>query len=210
MTSKMVSDIENMIKDLDLYNKNESEIKEEIKEDVIKKYNIEDIDEKVLYSLIKKSIGRLRSKGKYGTTSSSENKQSNFIVDSRDMSGVCLYGDNWIEKAEYIREQYDRKCVSCERREKQKKLSVHHIIPRKKFLEDFTKQQIRRLKEGTATEKLEEEFKERIKIANKNHNLVPLCSSCHGSVENLSLEKQISKFDYNGENLTILNPTKVL
>jgi hypothetical protein len=80
------------------------------------------------------------------------------------------YGYEWIEIAERIRDENDRRCQVCGNENEDRKIPVHHIVP----VSDFS-------------DVSEAHFKE---------NLVPLCDSCHQFVEyRWSTEEQIEAFN---------------
>jgi 5-methylcytosine-specific restriction endonuclease McrA len=88
--------------------------------------------------------------------------------------GEFPYGEGWTEaKRERVREIYCRKCQGCGlgeaeyQRETGNKLSVHHIIPARRF-DDPEKR-------------------------NAERNLIPLCQSCHISKwEGIPLRPQLA------------------
>lgn len=66
-------------------------------------------------------------------------------------------GENWYEIAEYVRQRDGYRCQECNAPQRDRRLSVHHIIPFR-FFEDSEK-------------------------ANDESNLITLCASCHGKQE---------------------------
>lgn len=203
MVDKIISEIEKIL----IGDGYEIDTEEELINHVREEYNLTSVNDEVIQDLIWKAEGRLRCKDKIGINScpSKDSDGSEFIIDPLDETGVNMYGKNWGEISEKIRNKYDNKCVSCNKTSKNK-LSVHHIIPRKEFLDDFTDRELERLDNGMASDELEEKFFEKMSDANKESNLVPLCNSCHQSIENLDLEEQISNFSYEGDKITMLNP----
>lgn len=203
MVDKIITEIEQII----LEDSYEIDTEEEMINYIREEYNLSSVEDKVIEDLIWKAKDRLRCKDKFGinSCSSKDSEDSGFIVDPLDETGVNMYGENWSKISEKIRDKYDNICVSCNKTS-ENKLSVHHIIPRREFLDNFTNRDLERLDNGMASDELEEEFLERMSDANKESNLVPLCNSCHQSIENLDLEEQISEFSYEGDQITMLNP----
>lgn len=75
-----------------------------------------------------------------------------------------IYGPNWIDRAEEIRERDDKSCRICSSTKDDRALHVHHITPRSEFVEDG-----------------ELDYFE----ANMPDNLITLCPSCHNRVEGM-------------------------
>lgn len=87
------------------------------------------------------------------------------------------YGYSWTRKLKRkIRERDNRECQVCgkTKKESERKLDVHHIVPFKKF--------------GT----------ENHEKANREENLITLCRGCHMKVENevMSLENEVDLDNY--------------
>lgn len=100
------------------------------------------------------------------------------------------YGNGWRSKCRSVREKYDYKCRNCgmsneEHKEKyNKSLEVHHLININLFLSEFTEDEQEKLSSDYPPVELKREADEMKNLANQIENLVPLCTSCHYTVEN--------------------------
>lgn len=82
--------------------------------------------------------------------------------------GFIDYGLNWLEVSDECKRRCNYTCVSCLRRFGNKYLVAHHIIPVRAIAQN----------------------REYWYLVSKQENLVPLCHSCHRSIENSR------KYDY--------------
>lgn len=145
-------------------------------------YNWEIPDECLLFEIecLKDRLGRVPSKndmnthgvysvmpyrsrfGSYGNAVEKvgfeKNTAGGFISEVEGTVGD--YGEGWWKKKEEIRERDDYECRVCSREEEQRAPSVHHIRPRREFVEE-----------------------ERRDEMNNEDNLICLCRFCHGKLE---------------------------
>lgn len=77
---------------------------------------------------------------------------------------IKVYGPNWLEQRELVLDRDGHRCRVCGKDGDENSLHVHHIEPRKEFVEEE-----------------ELDYFE----ANKQSNLITLCPSCHQRVEGM-------------------------